>query len=112
MPRDDPLSALRRCVFREVCRLVRRPRERRSTVRGGRWSRCRLPPRAPGPLDAAAHGGRVGRRARTPFTLYYRDDCGCFWVQFRVKGRRQRKSTEEGDRGAAESRAAAIWQEA
>lgn len=54
----------------------------------------------------------MGRRARTPFTLYYRDDCGCFWVQFRVKGRRLRKSTEEGDRGAAESRAAAIWQEA
>lgn len=52
----------------------------------------------------------MGRRARTPFTLYLRERI--WWVNFRIKGVRQRHSTACADRGKAEARAAAIWQEA
>ena len=50
------------------------------------------------------------RHARSPFSLYRRQEV--WWVQFRIHGQRTRESTGESDRGRAEERAAARWQEA
>jgi hypothetical protein len=108
--RRGPLPALRGSVLREVARLVRRPRARGDPGRGSRRPRERLATGTPRSLAEAAHGGRVGRRARTPFTLYRRGSW--WWVQFRIKGKRCREPTACSDRGAAEARAAGIWQEA
>src|SRR5712692_1843075 len=112
MHRPGYLPTLRRCLLRLLGGLVRRSRARRDPGRGGRRPRKALAQSGSGPLAAPAHGGPTGRRARTPFTLYWREECACWWVQFVVNGKRHRKSTASADRGAASERAAAIWQEA
>lgn len=54
----------------------------------------------------------MGRRRQGPFKVYPREDSDVLWVRYWIGDQLCREPTGETDRGAAEERAAEIWQAA